>query len=349
MGAGRARGRTVKVFVTGGTGLLGRHVIAALRARGDTVRALVRSDAAAADLAARGAECVRGDLSDAGRLDRLVAGSDAVVHAAAIVLAGGRWEAWHAANVLGTERVARSAARHGARLIHISSVAVYGRRRARQRDATVEDEDFDLASAAPPRDPYARSKREAELAVWRIAEETGLSAVALRPCVIYGEGDRHFSPRVARAMRWGFVPRFGDGENHLTVVYAGNVAAAVTAALDHGGVTGPFNVTNDGSVTQREFVERFAAGLGLTPRALRIPAPLAFTVARALDGVAGALLPHPGGPSLTNAVQFLTAENAYSSARAHHRLEWRPPVPAAEAVERTGASFRAVLRSHPHP
>jgi len=339
----------VRVFLTGGTGLVGRHVIAALRTRGDSVRALARTEAAAADLSALGAEPLRGDLSDPARLDQMTAGSDAVVHAAAVVLAGGRWAAWHAANVLGTERVARSSARHGARLIHISSVAVYGRQLAYDRDPVRLDEDFDLERAAVPRDHYARSKRDAEIAVWRVARETGLSAVALRPCVIYGEGDRHFSPRVARVLRRGLVPMIGDGANHLTVVYAGNVAAAVTAALDNGGVSGPFNITNDGQITQREFVERFAAGLGVRPRVLKIPHLLAWRVTWLLDATIGALLLSSGGPSLSSAVQFLAGENSYSSARAQQLLKWRPPVPAGDAVERTGATFRPAARSHSLP
>jgi nucleoside-diphosphate-sugar epimerase len=330
----------VRVFVTGGTGLVGRHVIAALRARGDTVRALARTEVAAAALSQLGAEPVRGDLSDAARLDEGIAGSDAVVHAAAIVLAGGRWPAWHAANVLGTERVALSAARHRARLVHISSVAVYGRRLAFDGGPPALDEEFDLERAAVPRDYYARSKREAELAVWQVAREAGLSAVALRPCVIYGEGDRHFSPRVARVLRRWRAPLIGDGANLLTVVYAGNVAAAVTAALDRGGVNGPFNVTNDGGVTQREFVERFAAGLGVPPRWIRIPYGLAWRTARAWDATIGALPPSSGAPTLSSAVQFLAGENTYSSARAQRLLDWRPPVPAGDAVERTAASFR---------
>jgi nucleoside-diphosphate-sugar epimerase len=339
----------VRVFITGGTGLVGRHVIAALRQRGDTIRALARSEAAAAEVSELGAEPVRGDLSDAARLDHVTADADAVVHAAAIVLAGGRWTAWHAANVLGTERVARSAARHRARLIHISSVAVYGRRLAYDRGPAGLDEEFNLERAAVPRDYYARSKREAELAVWRVARETGLSAVALRPCVIYGEGDRHFSPRVARLLRRGRAPMIGDGANHLTVVYAGNVAAAVTAALDRGGVSGPFNITNDGRVTQREFVERFAAGLGVPPRWIRIPHGLAWRVARVWDATIGLLPPSSGAPSLSAAVQFLASENGYSSARAQRLLEWRPPVPAGDAVERTGASYRPAARSSSHP
>ncbi len=344
MGAGAGR-HAVNVFITGGTGLVGRHVIAALRQRHHAVRALARSEAAVVDLAALGAEPVRGDLSDAARLDRLAADSEAVVHAAAIVLAHGRWAAWHAANVLGTERVARTAARQGARLVHISSVAVYGRLPARGRGSAHRDEQFDLERAPAPRDSYARSKREAELAVWRVVKETGLSAVALRPCVIYGEGDRHFSPRLARLLRLGVVPMVGDGDNHLTLVYAGNVAAAVVAALDHPAATGPFNVTNDGGLTQRGFVERFAAGLGVKPRWIRIPGGLAWGAARIWDASLGALLSSLGALSLGGAVQFISGENGYSSARAQRLLDWRPPVPATDAAERTGASFRAAAPS----
>ena len=339
----------MNVFVTGGTGLVGRHVIAALRRRGDTVRALARSEAARADLARLGADPVLGDLSDAAQLDRLAAGAEAVVHAAAIVLEGGPWEAWHDVNVRGTERVVRSAARAGARLVHISSVAVYGRSRTSGIDRPGCDEDFDLEHAPATADPYARSKREAELALWRVVRDTGLRAVALRPCVLYGEGDRHFSPRVARLLRRGLAPLIGGGGNHMTVVYAGSVAAAVTAALDHPDAAGPFNITNDGRLTAREFVERFAAGLGVEPRWIRIPRGLAWAAARAWDGSVGALpLPRPL-LSLCAGVQFLAGENRFSSARAQRVLDWRPPVAAADAAERTGAAFRSAPRSSSPP
>jgi nucleoside-diphosphate-sugar epimerase len=272
-----------------------------------------------------------------------------VVHAAATVLAGGRWEAWREVNVLGTERVVRSAAQLGARVIHLSSVAVYGHRLSSGLDRMGYDEGFDLEHAPVPRDPYERSKREAELVLWDVARETGLSAIALRPCVLYGEGDRHFSPRVAKLLRHGMVPLIGGGTNHMTVVYAGSVAAAVTNALDRPGATGPFNITNDGSLTMREFVERFATGLGVRPRWVRIPRRLAWSAARVWDRTGGALLSPWHTLSLSAAVQFLAGENPYTSSRATQLLQWRPPMAAAEAAERTGASFRASPRARVRP
>jgi nucleoside-diphosphate-sugar epimerase len=331
----------VKIFVTGGTGLIGRHLIAALRQRGDTVRALARSDAAAAELAARGAEPVRGDLSDAAGLERSVAQSEAVVHAAAMVLSRAGWEAWRAANVVGTETVARIAARRGARLVYLSSVAVYGRRTTYDGGPGSVAEDFGLDRPLYPGDHYARSKREAELALWRVAEETALRAVALRPCVIYGEGDRNFAPRIARLLERGRAPLIGRGDNLLSVVYAGNVAAAVLAALDRGTVTGAFNVTNDGGVTQREFLVRFAAGLGVPARWIPVPHALAWWGARLWDATVGALPWFASLLSARSSVQFLASDNPYTSAKAERELGWRPPVRAGDAVERTGASFRS--------
>jgi nucleoside-diphosphate-sugar epimerase len=329
----------VKVFVTGGTGLVGQHVIAALRSRGDRVRGLARSPAAAARLAALGAEPVEGDVSAPADLEPALAGSDAVVHAAAMVLSRSAWPAWHATNVLGTERVARAAARARVRLVHLSSVAVYGRRTTYQGGAGSVDEGFGLDRPVSPRDHYAQSKRDAELALWRVARETGLSAVALRPCVVYGEGDRHFSPRVAWVLRRGLAPVVGPGDNHLSVVYAGNVAAAVLAALDRRDPSGPFNVTNDGGVTQCEFLERFAAGLGIPARWHRIPVGLARGVAYLWDTTSQAL-PLPRPMRLDSTVSWLASENPYTSARAERELQWRPQVAPRDAVERTGRSFR---------
>jgi nucleoside-diphosphate-sugar epimerase len=348
MGAVRRGHRDVKVFVTGGTGLVGRHVVRALRARGEVVRALARSPAAASRLAAEGAEPVAGAVTDGTAVARGAAGCDVIVHAAATVLGSGRWPRWHAVNVRGTELVAEAAAQGRARLVHLSSVAVYGRRTTYDGGAGSVDEDFGLDRPMSARDPYARSKREAEQALWSLADRSALRAVALRPCVIYGEGDRHFAPRVARVIRRGFAPLIGDGNNLLSVVYAGNVAAAVLAALDHPEATGPFNVTNDGGITLREFIRHFAAGLGVpAPRWVRIPYGLARGAARFWDATAGAL---PGPVrllSLATSVQFLASANPYTSARAVRELGWRPAVAPADAVERTARSLQAGADARP--
>lgn len=262
-----------------------------------------------------------------------------MVHAAAIILTSGSWDDYRVANVIPTEQIARAAAKHGRRLVHLSSVAVYGRRTTYDGGPRSVSEDFGLERPLFPGDHYARSKREAEQAVWRVAEGSRLSAVALRPCVIYGERDRTFAIRVAKVVRRRVAPVIGSGANAMSIVYAGNVAAAVLAALDRRAVTGPFNIANDGALSQRDFLDAFARGMGISLRTITLPAGPAFGAASAADALLRLVRPAAPMTMLKTAVQFLSAENPYVSDKARDQLGWTPLVPPRDAAERTGRWF----------
>ena len=330
----------MRVFVTGGSGLVGSHVIQQLRARGDEVLALARTHRAAAASGALGAIPLSGDAMDPAVLERGVMESDASVHAAAIVLSKADWAHHHAANVVPTEVMARAAARSKRRLVHVSSVAVYGRRTTYDGGPGSVTEDFGMDSPIFPGDHYARSKREAEQAVWRVRDELGLAAVCLRPNVIYGEGDRAFGVRVAASLRRGLAPLFGPGDNPMSIVYAGNVAAAVLAALDRPAVTGAFNVTNDGVITQRDFIRTFARGLGVTVCFVRIPLSVAWPCAKIADGAIRLVRPSAGMMVLKTAIQFLSAANPFVSTRAERELGWKPLIGPPDTVLRTARWYR---------
>jgi nucleoside-diphosphate-sugar epimerase len=331
----------VKVLVTGGSGLLGSHVIAALVARGDRVRALVRESTGAQQaVAASGAEAVPGDVTDASAWSRGVAGMDGIVHAAALVLKHASLETFRGINVGATELALEAAGRARIPLVHISSVSVYGRDAAFAEGGGRVSEDFPF-QPIPDYDFYARTKREAELLARRVAEERGMAVTAIRPNVLFGERDRYFSPRVARALRYGFLPRVGPGDNHLSCVYAGNVAAAVLPALDRP-VPGfrAFNTTNDSDLTQRQFFDAFAAALGARPWAIPVPVALASLAVKGFTSARAWLSPrtYPGAGHA--AIAFLTGENPYRSDRARAELGWRPPTPALDAIARTGVWLR---------
>jgi len=357
----------VKVFVTGGTGLVGSHVIEQLLARGDQVLALVREGKTIRTESTErtertertgrtgrtgrtertGAQVIHGSLSDGAIIEQAIEQCDAVVHAAAIILKGGGWDDFRVANVEPTERIARAAARFDRRLVHISSVAVYGRRTTYEGGPGSVSEDFGMSRPTWPGDHYGRSKREAEQAVWRVAEATKLRAVALRPCVIYGEGDRTFAIRVAQVVRRGIAPVIGRGDNTLSIVYAGNVAAAVLAALDRPAVTGPFNVANDGALSQRGFLEAFARGMNCRLRIVALPRGAAKAAAYGIDSLVRLVHRGPGMTTLKAAVQFLSSENPYVSDKARRELGWQPVLPPALAAERTGAWFAQKQQGHP--
>jgi nucleoside-diphosphate-sugar epimerase len=327
----------VTVVVTGGAGLVGSHAIAALVARGEPVRALVRPGAAPA-VRALGAEPVPGDTRDPGAWRTAIAapgGVRAIVHAAALVTRRVSLDEFLAVNVGGTEQAVAAARAAGARLVHISSVAVYGRRATYAAGPGAVDEDFPFHPLEAA-DYYARSKRVAEERLWAAAAAGRVWAVALRPNVIYGERDRTFTPRVARFVRLGIVPRIGAGTNRLSCVYAGNVAAAAMAALDAPVPGGrPYNVTNDDGLTQRELVAAFAEDLGVRVRAVPVPYVVAAVAVRALGAARRLTRPGIYRGVAGAAVEFLAAENPFRSERARRELGWVPPVAPREAVRRT--------------
>src|SRR5919197_919097 len=118
------------VFVTGGTGFIGGHVVRRLRERGDDVVALVRAPAKGVALEAEGCELVAGTLADREVIRAAMEGCDAAIHGAAIYEVGvpeSQHRAMYEANVIGTENVLRAAleAKVG-RVVYISTVAAFG-------------------------------------------------------------------------------------------------------------------------------------------------------------------------------------------------------------------------------
>ena len=182
---------------------------------------------------------------------------------------------------------------------------------------------------------YALSKRRAEDAVFAVARETGLSAVALRPCVIYGERDRTFLPHVIRVQKLGFAPLVGSGTNALSIVYAGNVADAVLAALEHPEVKGPFNVTNEGDITQREFFTAVGSALNRRTHFLTIPVPAALAITAVAHWFRHLLAPKKYAGFGASAVRFLSKNNPFTSDRARRELGWKPTTTPEEAIARS--------------
>lgn len=228
-------------LVTGGTGIVGVHVLNELLDRGRTVRALHRPDSDRelvrrvlrhyhADGQARfeGIEWVLGDLLEPDALRLAMSGVERVFHCAALVSFDPRdTERMFLHNITGTANVVNAMLANGVqRLGHISSTATIGfRPGGGANDETVEFKSDKSASA------YAISKHEAELEVQRgIAE--GLHAVMVNPCVVIGPGPAgRSSMTIVERMRKGsrFYPL---GSN--AVVDARDVATAIIRLMDEG-------------------------------------------------------------------------------------------------------------------
>ena len=97
--------------------------------------------------------------------------------------------------------------------------------------------------------------------------EAGLPLTIIRPSWLFGERDRTTVPRLVREFRRGRMLIVGKGDNPLSAVYAGVVAdAAILAAHDPGSRGEAYNITSQGRITQREFLDLFALALQAPPR-----------------------------------------------------------------------------------
>jgi nucleoside-diphosphate-sugar epimerase len=312
-------------LVTGATGQVGSYLVERLIADGWHVRALVRDPGRAARLEAAGVELRPGDILDERSVCAAAAGCDAIFHAAALVTARGNWNRYRAVNVDGTRHAITAAASSGARLLHVSSVAVYGG--TSRYAATPTDEDTPLPPL-PPHAYYARSKRESEQLVLEAHAAGRIWGCAVRPDVIYGRYDRQFVPRIARVLQHGLFPRIGTGRTTLAIVHAASVADGAVRAIASPIAGGrAYNLANDFDVTVNDLVHLAAEGLGREVRIIPVPLPVARAAFRLLClGIrvtGGRVL----ATQVAGSLDFLTRDNPFSSDRARRELGWSPPVP----------------------
>ncbi len=206
MAAERPIGRAA---VFGGSGFLGREIVAHLAANGIPARVAVRHPDSA-DLpegagAAGALQAVYADVRDETSVTLAVLGCDVVVNAVGLYVESGA-ETYEAVHELGALNVAHQAAAQGVkRLVHISGIGA------------------DLYSQSS----YVHSRGKGELLVLDVFPK----ATILRPSVIFGPSDKFLNTLAEIARRAPFVPLFGRGDTLLQPVYVGDVAGAVVSAL----------------------------------------------------------------------------------------------------------------------
>jgi nucleoside-diphosphate-sugar epimerase len=298
-----------EILVTGAAGFIGTALVESLRARQVAVRALVRG--AAAD--APGVRTVIvPDLPSHSDWRPVVEGVSAVVHLAGVAHRRAGALAYETGNVLATERLAAAAARAGVRrFVFVSSAKASGESSG-GRPLSEDD-------PADPRDDYARSKLEAERRLLAVAAKSRLEAVILRPPLVYGPGAKANFLALLRLVDRGVPLPVAGIENRRSLVYVGNLVAAIEACLGHPGAAGrTFFVADARPVSTPELVRAIAAGLGRPARMFRAPA---------------ALLPR----SVRGSLELDTA-------RIRSALGWRPAVGFADGIAATCRWFAAARR-----
>ncbi len=277
----------MNVFVTGGTGLLGNHLIAELLAQGHEVAALVRDTAKATRVLPSSPQLttVMGDMGDADDWLPALAGKDAVIHAAAYFReAFGRGDhtaKLQALNVDLPVRLAREAARCGVRktVIVSSSGVVY--RRADGSPATEADE----PRTPVPENEYFESKVRMEKALQAIALELGNSLIVIRPGWMFAPGDN--APTAAGEL---VIQLLCDGSlqmvggSPLNTVDARDVAQTTVAALTKADGYEIFNVAGY-PVRAIDTLRSIAEAAGNGAKVSEVPLPAALFLGAVLEPI----------------------------------------------------------------
>jgi nucleoside-diphosphate-sugar epimerase len=337
-------GDSQTLFVTGGTGLVGSHVIEEAIRRGHHVRALVRASSDTKLLDSWGVEKVLGDLADADALRRGCDGADLVINCAAKVGDWGELDDFRRLNVDALRVLLDAAATAKvARFVHVSSLGVY-----EGRDHFGTDES--TAPAVNSLDAYTRSKTEAEALVLAYggggkavvnalpyvqsamasstipAANRHIDVAIVRPGFIYGERDRTVLPKLLTNLRRGSFAYFGSGTQALNCIYVKNLVHAIFLAAESPKAVGEvFNVTDGARVSKREFIGKVAELDGLKRPTRKIPLWLARFLAKTLER--RAKRKKATEPPLVNSARykFLGLNLDYSIEKARRVLGYQPP------------------------
>ena len=319
----------MNVFVTGGTGFVGAHLVRALQERGDHVSCLVRRPELAARLGWRDVRLVRGDLDDASALLQGCEGAELVFHVAGKIVARNALE-FMATNRDGTANVLEAAQEHGVRrFVLVSSLAAAG--------PTTPGHPIDETRPPAPVTDYGRSKLAAEVLV----KAMPFPWTIVRPPVVYGEWDRG-TLKVFQLARGPVAPVFGDGSQQLSVIHAADLARGLVAAGTSPAAQGRvYFATHPTPTTSRGLLLACARTLGTSPRIMPLP-PL---LARGLLWTVGSLA------HLAGRATFLSADkaNEYLAPAWTCRGDaltrdtgWRAEIDLEPGLARTAAWYREV-------
>ena len=315
--------RSMRVFVTGATGLLGSNIVNAFLAAGHSVKALARTPAKTAGLYASGdVTVVQGDLGAIGAFAGQLAGCDLLVHAAAYFreyyAPGDHWDLLYRTNVDGTRDILSAAAGQGiAKVVYISTSGLIGP----PASGHVSDEQ------TPPgrrthQNLYFRSKLLAEEAIAEWSREHPTPVIHILPGWMFGPGDT--GPTGSGRMVLDFLARKLPGipPGRASVVDARDVAGAVVQTAERGRA-GERYIVAGRAATLKEILETLERVSGVPAPRLRLPyfAMLGFAyVAQFASRVTGA-------PALVTPEAIRTLQEDYDMS-------------SAKAARELGATFR---------
>ncbi len=311
-------------LVTGATGFVGRAICEELIHRRFLVRGAVRD--LSTDLPGECAVKQVGDIGSHTDWSDALQGVDVVLHLAARVhvIKDGSIDPlaeYRKINVLGAENLARQAVRAGIkRLVYVSSIKVNG-------EETKSRQSYSEINQPSPQDPYGISKWEAEQALQRVAAETGLEVVIIRPPLVYGIGVKGNLAQMLSAVSRRIPLPFAAVRNQRSLIYVGNLVDALISCSIHPAAAGKTYLVCDGEdISTPELLNSLGDEMGRPARLFQCPMWLLSMMGK-IAGRSDQLL------RLTGSLQI-------DSHKICSELNWKPPYRLQQGLQKTAQWYR---------
>jgi dihydroflavonol-4-reductase len=305
----------MKVFITGGTGFIGRHLVRRLAQTEHAICCLVRKTIETKELRDLGAQLIIGDVTDRSSLSEGMRGCDWVINLANVY---SFWESdktiYRRVNVEGTRNIMECALENGvSKVVHVSAIVIYGK----PKESPIREE----TSVAPIRlSDYAQTKYEGELIAWQLYQEKGLPLVVVYPCAVLGSGDNKLTGETIRRLINNRLPARIFDNTVYTYVHVDDVVEVILKAAEKLDNVGEKYIVGNVRISFGELYELISDVSGVAPPKLRMPDFLVMFSARALTWLADKINRPPLLGMATDAMRVLKDGLTADGSKVEHEL-----------------------------
>ncbi len=313
----------MRILITGASGFVGKNVCIQAKKCGFTVRSALRKFS---QELIDSEQVVVGEINSTTDWGAALHEVDIVIHLAARVHvmhenAKDPLVAFRKVNVEGTENLVRAAALSGLkRLVFVSSIKVNG-------DKTFGPTRYDEENEPSPKDPYGISKWEAENALHRVAAETGIEVVTVRPPLVYGAEVKGNFIQMLNMLTKNIPLPLAAVKNMRSMIYVGNLVDALILCATHPAAVGQTYLVSDGEdISTSDLLLRLGSALDTPARLFFCPESL-LRLGGKITGK-------------SDQVERLLGSLQVDSGKIRRELNWAPPYTLQQGLQETAQWYR---------
>lgn len=304
----------ITVLITGATGFTGVHLTRRLVASGAKVRAIARPTSDREALRDLPVAWFIGDVFDPALIEQAMRGVQYVFHIATLYRSPSADENQHRlVHVESTKLLAAEALKQPdfKRFVHVSTVGVHGH---------IEHPPADENAPFAPGDEYQRTKAEAERWLVDFAAKHKLDYTIIRPCAIYGPGDRRLL-KLFRMARRRWCPILGNKPCLYHLIHVDDLADIMIRAAVHPAASGEAFIAGDPApVPLDQLLGIMADAQGRKTSIIRLPMAPFWAAAIACEALCKPLGINP--PIYRRRLKFFTNDRAFDTRKLRERLEY---------------------------